>query len=270
MVLAGRDPPVAIGLSMRTTPTVATREDVICEKMALCSERQRLRLIVDGRLVHNDTQSAIVDDWNASCLTLGCCGIHTGSAIHCGVSERPNLPIQRQSRSCLPITFVAEMEDSRGEVDFECHDAVPQQLQSGSNFELATTDDIQPSEIALLANDERDDTTTALREVIVRDHSSSDFNAISPSYVFRAPPAEFGQDAGPSLEDQDETLGGWADLFNGALLGCGLGLIMLLLTFDKTIVFSKRFQDGIRLGVICNIGFGLTLLVWDGEHVPLF
>jgi DUF2407 C-terminal domain len=260
VLIAGREPPIDIDLSQHKEPTIAALERAIFESTALTPQRHRLRLIVDGRSLQNEECSQ-GDTIRASCTSLRNSGIQPGFVIHCGVSERayecPD-PFGNASMQ-IPILTTALSHHSN-------------MVEGEQNLEVVTSLDhvAEGHDVALSASVQTDDAHTALSEVVVSSHSTSFLNIDSPSYVLRAPPVEFGQDAGPSIEDQDDMLGRWPDLFTGAVLGCGLGLIMLLLTLDKTIVFSKKFQDGIRLGVMCNFVFGLLLLYTEGAHVPLF
>lgn len=90
----------------------------------------------------------------------------------------------------------------------------------------------------------------------------------SMSTLLGAPPLEFGHDAGPSIEDVHEMAGGLSDFVSGAILGLGLGLIMLLLATDKTIAFSKRFKYGVRVGVLFNTVCGIFILATDTDLLP--
>lgn len=87
----------------------------------------------------------------------------------------------------------------------------------------------------------------------------------SMSMLLSAPPIEFGQDAGPSIEEVQGMVGNWSDWISGALLGLGLGLIMLLLTTDTTISFSKQFKAGIRMGVLFNFMVGVIVVATDSD-----
>lgn len=64
-------------------------------------------------------------------------------------------------------------------------------------------------------------------------------------------------------EAELELEGPWNDCLWGFLLGAMLGLIMLVLSMDRSIVLSRRWKRGISLGALVNIVFGVVMLTND-------
>lgn len=276
VVVAGRDPPLSIELCETPQPTAADIRSAIYRRTLLNPRKHQLRLIVDGHILPNDVP-----------LSLGCssisgpaahgCRVLVGSVIHCAVSECPStVPKPSQADSAGQQQVSAGSMPSSSDTGVTQPSVTSLTSNSVTNFELPPTTCSREAighGVDGIASPLQSMSDTALQEVVVTSSSNTSYsssNITSPSYVLRAPPLEFGQESGPSLEDQDEMLGDVADFCSGGLLGCGLGLIMLLLTFDKTIVFSKRFQDGVRIGVFFNFAFGILLLVSEGEHASFF
>lgn len=275
VVVAGRDPPLSIELCETSKPTAADVRSAIYSRTHLNPRKHHLRLIVDGHLLANDIPLSLgyISDSGPAAER---CRVLTGSVIHCGVSEYPSteprpkktdangehipegsMPFVPETVAVQPMT-TSLSSDSTTNFDFQMRGC----SREGTGHGLVET-----------AIPQQSVSETALMEVVATSSSNTSFsssNITSPSYVLQAPPTEFGQESGPSLEDQDEMVGDLTDFCSGCMLGCGLGLIMLLLTFDKTIVFSKKFQDGVRIGVFFNFAFGVLLLVSEGDHASLF
>lgn len=273
VVVAGRDPPLSVELSDDSKPTVGDIKSAIYQRTPLNPHRHQLRLIVNGQLLRNDVPLSL-NCRSCSDFSLKRINSLTESVVHCGVSEYPKAEANSSIAS-------KTQQHISGEPSFSMSEIVADQPFVQSQFEESVVNvDLQEGiyeqdaihkEVEDVAVPEQPCPNPNLQEVVIVSSSrtSNSSNITSLSYILRAPPVEFGEEAGPSLEDQDEMLGGLTDFFSGAMLGCGLGLIMLLLTFDKTIVFSKRFQDGVRIGVGFNFAFGVLLLFSEGEHASL-
>lgn len=275
VVVAGRDPPLSIELCESSKPTVAAIKSAIYRRTLLNPRKHQLRLIVDGQLLPNDVSLSLRCS-SVSGPSSKRCRVLLGSVIHCSVSECPSL-VQRPSKTDLAGQHVSDksrtsLSGTAASQTFTT--LLPRSCDMSIDFRPTRGDrDATDSEVEETESRTQSRSDTALQEIVVTSTSNASYsssNVTSPSYVLRAPPLEFGQESGPSLEDEDEMVGDLTDFCSGCMLGCGLGLIMLLLTFDKTIVFSKKFQDGVRLGVIFNFAFAVLLLVSEGEHPSLF
>uniref|UniRef100_A0A7S1ERR4 Ubiquitin-like domain-containing protein n=1 Tax=Timspurckia oligopyrenoides TaxID=708627 RepID=A0A7S1ERR4_9RHOD len=71
-------------------------------------------------------------------------------------------------------------------------------------------------------------------------------------------------------EDEDDEIflmterdGEWSDFVWGFLLGFFLGVIMLIISLDRTINLSRKWRSGILCGVILNMTFSITMLMAD-------
>lgn len=67
-------------------------------------------------------------------------------------------------------------------------------------------------------------------------------------------------------EAEEQVEGPWNDCLWGFLLGALLGLIMLILSMDRSIVLSRRWKRGIGLGALVNIVFSVMMLTNDGPR----
>lgn len=67
-------------------------------------------------------------------------------------------------------------------------------------------------------------------------------------------------------EADEQAEGPWNDCLWGFLLGALLGLIMLILSMDRSIVLSRRWKRGIGFGALVNIVFSVLMLTNDGPR----
>lgn len=73
-----------------------------------------------------------------------------------------------------------------------------------------------------------------------------------------------GAGGGGSDDEGPEAEGAPSDFVFGVVLGFLLGLIMVLLSVDRSVVLSRRWRRGIAVGVGANLLFGAVVLWRDG------
>jgi DUF2407 C-terminal domain len=266
VLVGGREVPTIVDVSAHAEPTLADlKSEIFRSAETLSPTRHRLRIIVEGKVLLDGDASP------GGSRPLASLGIGDGSVLHCGVSERQAAGPAETFPSGARFATTQARDETRLNVPAPVH-----RLPAARRNDRGPPGAEVVVHIAVLVN--RDD-CEIIGEVDAGSHSRDagrheNYEALpympSPSHVLRPPPTEFGQDAGPSIEEQDEMIGGWPDMLTGCMLGCGLGLIMLVLTWDKTMVFSRNFQAGIRCGVFCNFVVGLALLMSEGGKIPLY
>ena len=70
-------------------------------------------------------------------------------------------------------------------------------------------------------------------------------------------------DVPPMLDTLDAEEGTMHDWWWGFMLGALLGIIMLILSMDRSLALSRRWRRGISIGVAFNLLFGLLMLLND-------
>lgn len=256
ILLDGRDPPVDIDMSgtieSQTLGSLLQRivshANQSSSSAARARTRQHVRLVMEGKLVFDGfgffRTGKIVPE-----IPLAELSVRGGSVLYCSILEQTSLrnrPLGTASESNIP---------KRSSMDACRH------MGYGAigNPDAVNASSLSESSSASAALSYGSENESCERITLYDDSESFD----------RAPPVEFGQDPGLSIEEQDEINGGLSDFCNGLLLGGSFGIILLLLTYDKTISFSNNFQSGVRVGVILNFLLGVMIFLDEGNAAAI-
>jgi len=222
--VAGSEKPTAITLADTATVT-DLRAAIFAATPALTPATHRLRLISAGRLLTSPTAS------------LPAAGLRDHSFVHCAVSELPKeapppeLPAEGDTDLDASTSSLLISED-----DSETRILLPATTQSVASLRAAglSDDQIVAVRFPYLSSDGRE-LDVHLDELEANERISFDGEL-------------------PEVE------GSANDFWCGFILGALLGLIMLFLSMDGSIAFSRRWKMGIGYGAVVNVVFGIAML----------
>lgn len=255
-ILGGRDPSVDIDLSgtiesqtLRSPlQKIVSHANQSSSSAARVRTARHMRIVMKGKPVF-DVFGLLRTSKSVPEISLAELGVEGGSVLYCSILDQTSLcirPLRTASESKIP---------QRSSIDALSHMGY---RAIGNPHAMNTSGLSESSSVSAMVSY---GTESESCETITLYDDSQSFN--------RAPPLEFGQDPGLSIEDQEEINGGLSDFCNGVLLGGSFGIIMLLLTYDKTISFSNKFRSGVRVGVILNFLLGVIIFLDEGNAAAI-
>lgn len=244
--VASSETPLSISLPPTATTSDLRAAIFKASAESLNPEKHRLRLISAGKLL---PPSAL----------LSTSGVVDGAFIHCAVSDladvasRSSAPKREAGATAAPAPILVT-EDATGETRI----LLPAATQTVATLRAAGLSDEQIIAVRfpflLEDGDEGGDSEGDALRIDLAELEANERLAFVAAEDTR-------QETSP-FPDPEE--GPWNDFLWGFLLGALLGLIMLILSMDRSIALSRRWKRGIGLGAVVNIVFGIVMLANDG------
>lgn len=206
--------------------------------------KHRLRLIAAGKLLH-------------PAATLASASVHDGDFIHCAVSELDAAHVTDPKTDHADAASqhgprpILVTEDATGETRI----LLPAATQTIATLRAAGLSDEQIIAVrfSFLLDEEEEAGGEPLR---------LDLDELEANERLALAAQNPG---GVQMEMPEAEDGAWTDYLYGFTLGALLGLIMLILSLDRSIALSRRWKRGIAMGALLNVVFGVALLVNDGS-----
>lgn len=245
--VASSETPLPISLPPSSTPSDLRAAIFKASPETLSPDKHRLRLISAGKLLPPSAP-------------LSASGVTDGAFIHCAVSDladvasRSSAP-KREGSAAGPAPILVT-EDATGETRI----LLPAATQTIATLRAAGLSDEQIIAVRfpfLLEDAEEggEGEGDALR---------IDLDELEANERLAFVGADDARQEASLFPDPED--GPWNDFLWGFLLGALLGLIMLILSMDRSIALSRRWKRGIGLGAVVNIVFGIVMLANDGGH----
>lgn len=222
--VAGREHPAVLEVPAGAT-VAELRARIFAAEDALCPAKHRLRLIVAGKLVGDGL--------------LSDAGVADGGFVHCAVSE---LPKGAEAAEALDGAERGLLGRERGE-----------RTQTVAVLRAAGFSDEQivALRFPFLVRAAEGAPGEHVLHVDLDELEANERGEVAGLEADAANPA-----AAPDIEE-----GTFNDWWWGFVLGALLGLIMLILSMDRSIALSRRWRSGIGVGVGVNLVFGVFMLM---------
>lgn len=220
--IGGAEPPTHLTLPDTATIT-DLRAAIFAATPALFPEKHRLRLISAGKLLTSPT------------ATLASSGLTNDSFVHCAVSDTLNADADTDNASEADAASVSDAHLADEPVLIRNDTGETRILLPATTQSVATLREAGLS----------DDQIIAVRfPYLSADNLDLSLDELEANENLRDAAAE----------------GSGNDFWWGFLLGALLGLIMLILSMDRSSALSRRWKMGIGYGAVVNVIFGIAML----------